>query len=95
LVHYVLYGRIVSPDARTVRAVFPRECVKWLELNGRRVTGTELNLKAGANDVRILYLPSTATVSRYEETNYGCYFRLTDAEGKRVEDVRFEQPPAP
>ena len=94
-VHYVLYGRIVSPEDQTVRAVFGRDCMKRLSLNGRIVEGDELALKKGSNDVRILYAPAQGIGSSYDISNYGCYFRLTDAEGKRVEDVRFEKPPAP
>lgn len=44
-VHYVLYGRIVSPDDQTVRAVFNLECVKRLSVNGRTVDDGELALK--------------------------------------------------
>lgn len=94
-VHYVLLGRMVSPDERTVHAVFNRECVKGLSLNGRKVEGADLALRKGVNDLRILYLPSTATSSTFDENNYGCYFRLTDEAGSQVEDVRFEQPPLP
>ncbi|MDD2765199.1 MAG: hypothetical protein PHE83_14640 [Opitutaceae bacterium] len=94
-VQYVLYGRIVSPDDRTVRAVFPRQCVRWLSLNGRRVEGTTLSLKQGSNDLRLLYAATIGAVWPVSENNYGCYFRLTDADGNRVEDVRFERPPAP
>jgi hypothetical protein len=62
-------------------------------LNGKKVEGSDLVLKKGVNDLRLLYLPSTAVSSTFDENNYGCYFRLTDHEGKRVEDVRFERPP--
>lgn len=93
-VHYLLYGQIVSPQDRIVRAVFPRDCVKRLALNGRIVEGDELTLKQGENDVRILYAPASS-INGFNEPNYGCYFRLTDAGENRVTDVRFERPPAP
>ncbi|MCI0638868.1 MAG: NEW3 domain-containing protein [Gemmataceae bacterium] len=92
---YVFYGQIVSPKDQTVRAVFSRKCVKHLTLNGQKVEGEELALNKGQNDVRILYAPAPGLGSSFEESNYGCYFRLTDAEGRRVENVRFQRPRAP
>lgn len=94
-VHYVLYGRIVSAEDQTVRAVFGRGCIKHLSLNARVIEGDELTLKRGDNDVRILYAPAPGVGSSFTESNYGCYFRLTDASGRRVENIRFERPPAP
>ena len=94
-IHYVLHGRIVSPDDRKVQAVFGRECVRLLYLNGSRVDGYELHLNKGINDLRILYAPTRNGGSPVSESNYGCYFRLTDTDGGRLEDVRFERPPKP
>ena len=94
-VHYVLYGRIVSAEDQTVRTIFDRRSIKRLSLNARVVAGDELVLKKGANDVRILYAPAPGVGSSYTESNYGCYFRLTDASGQRVENIRFERPPTP
>ncbi len=93
--HYLLHGWIVSPDDRTVRAVFRREYVKGLSLNGRLIGGDELKLQQGSNDVRILYVAAPAGGGSYDEGNYGCYFRLVDAAGRRVEDVRFDRGPTP
>ena len=92
---YLLYGRIVSPQAQTVQAIYCKDCVKQLFLNGQVVPGPHLALRKGVNDLRILYKPTMATMSDYTENNYGCYFRLTDSNGKRVEDVQFEKPPQP
>lgn len=94
-VHYLLYGRIVSAEDQTVRAVFDRRCIKRLSLNAQAVAGDELVLKKGANDVRILYAPAPGVGSSYTESNYGCYFRLTDTNGHRVETVSFELPKSP
>jgi len=94
-VHYVLYGRIVSAEDQTVRMVFDRRCIKRLSLNARVVAGDELVLKKGANDVRILFAPAPGVGSSYTESNYGCYFRVTDASGQRVENIRFEGPRTP
>jgi len=94
-VHYLLYGRILSPEDRNVRLVIGRGSVKRLSLNGQRVEGATLALRKGANDVRILYAPSLAAGATFNEANYGCYFRLTDADGKRMDDVSFERPPKP
>jgi peptidoglycan/xylan/chitin deacetylase (PgdA/CDA1 family) len=92
---YILWGRIVSPDSRTVRAVFRGDCVRRLTLNGRAVDGGELRLEKGGNDVRILYAPAQGEGASFNESNYGCYFRLEDGQGGRVRDVRFERPPLP
>jgi peptidoglycan/xylan/chitin deacetylase (PgdA/CDA1 family) len=92
---YILWGRIVSPDARTLRAVFRPDCVRRLTLNGRTVDGAELKLEKGANDVRILYAPAQREGASFEEGNYGCYFRLADAQGRAVRDLRFERPELP
>jgi hypothetical protein len=45
--------------------------------------------------VRILYAPAQGEGASFNESNYGCYFRLEDGQGGRVRDVRFERPPLP
>ena len=92
---YPLYGSIVSEQAQTVQAVVCKECVRQVWVNGMEATVDRLVLKKGANDVRILYVPSISTGQEYSERNYGCYFRLTDADGKRVENVVFQRPQMP
>ncbi|MFA5057188.1 MAG: polysaccharide deacetylase family protein [Opitutaceae bacterium] len=94
-IHYILSGRIVSPENRTVRAVFFPQGVKRLWLNGQPVKGAELALKQGNNDLRILYAPPMGSESQFSERNYGCYFRLSDARGKRMKDLHFTRPPTP
>lgn len=93
--HYLLLGRIVSPREQAVRAVFRRDSLRRLSLNGRRVEGDELDLRKGGNDVRILYAPAQDAGSTFLEANYGCYFRLRNADGSRAEDLRFERPARP
>jgi hypothetical protein len=92
---YLLYGGIVSEEGQTVQAVVCRECFKQVWVNGQAASVDGLRLNKGANDVRILYVPSVATGQEYSERNYGCYFRLTDADGKRVENVVFQRPQMP
>lgn len=92
---YLLWGRVVSPDARTVHAVFRTDSVRRLTLNGRTVDGGELRLERGANDIRILYAPAQRPGASFEEGNYGCYFRLEDGQGRDVRDLRFERPELP
>jgi peptidoglycan/xylan/chitin deacetylase (PgdA/CDA1 family) len=93
--HYLLLGRIVSPRDQAVRVVCRRESVRRLSLNGRKVEGDELDLRKGGNDVRILYAPAQDAGSTFLEANYGCYFRLRNADGSRAEDLRFERPAKP
>lgn len=92
---YLLYGRIVASDTRTIRAVFSRGAVKALWQNGEKVDGDTLNLKSGKNDIRIFYEPAPDPATTFDENNYGCYFRLVGDDGERVKDVIFERPPAP
>ena len=92
---YLLYGSIVAEQPQTVQAVVCKECVRQVWLNGKEATVDRLVLNKGVIDVRILYLPSMATGQEYSERNYGCYFRLTDANGKRVENVVFQRPQMP
>jgi peptidoglycan/xylan/chitin deacetylase (PgdA/CDA1 family) len=92
---YLLYGRVVSPKAMTVRAVFRRDCVRKLTVNGSEGAADRLSLREGINDVRILYAPAQRPGATFTPTNYGCYFRFVDETGRRVEGVRFERPPLP
>lgn len=94
-IHYILQGRVVSLRRRTVRAVFFRANVRRLSLNGRIVKGVRLKLEKGDNDIRILYEPPISSDSQFSERNYGCYFRVTDAKGNRIKDLRFSRPPTP
>jgi peptidoglycan/xylan/chitin deacetylase (PgdA/CDA1 family) len=89
---YILRGTIVSPEAMTVRAIFDHSRAVRLELNGAAVSEGELGLQKGRNDLRILYRSLLATESQFNESNYGCYFRLVDAEGRRVKGIRFATP---
>lgn len=93
--HYLLYGRVVAPADTSVRAVFVGDAVRGLSLNGHRIDGAVLNLKAGPNDLRILYAPTQRQSGSFLETNYGCYLRLVDPDGNRATNVRFERPPRP
>lgn len=94
-VHYLLWGQVVSPGEKTVRAVFRKDSLKALSLNGRAVEDGVLRLKKGVNDLRILYAPAPNPWSDFSETYYGCYLRLTDGDGNRVTDVRFARPTPP
>lgn len=92
---YLLHGNIVSPDTRTVRAIFSPAAVAALWLNGEKIEGDRLPLKSGKNDLRIFYYPAPNPTTTFDEKNYGCYFRLTGDDGGRVKDVRFERPRKP
>jgi peptidoglycan/xylan/chitin deacetylase (PgdA/CDA1 family) len=94
-VHYMLWGQVESPVAQTVKAVFLRDSVKALSLNGKEVEGDVLVLKKGVNDLRILYAPAANQWSEFSEKNYGCYLRLMDEKGNRLENVHFTRPTQP
>jgi hypothetical protein len=94
-VHYLLWGQVESSLAQKVRAVFIRDSVKAMSLDGKEVEGEDLLLKKGINDLRILYAPAANQWSEFSEKNYGCYFRLVDENGNRLENVSFVRPPVP
>ena len=94
-VHYLLYGRVLSPFERNVRAVYRKDCVRSLSVNGRVVDGGEFPLHKGENTICILYAPAPGIGSTFSPANYGCYFRLASREGRPLEDVTFERPPVP
>ncbi len=91
---FLLHGLVVSPDAREARAVFDRDRVRQIVLNREVLDGGSMVLAKGTNDLRLLYTPPLASESQFNENNYGCYFRITDAAGQRMTDIRFERPPA-
>jgi hypothetical protein len=76
-----------------VTAIFSRDCVRRLVLNGRSVRGRTLALKRGVNEIRIFYSPPGAAQALFSEHHYGCYFRITDAAGRRVRGVSFSRFP--
>lgn len=93
--HYLLLGDIVSPVSRMARAVFPKAGVRRMVLNGRRVKGSTLSLRAGANRLELLYTAHTADADgqgTFSERNYGPYFRLVDAAGQRLTDIEYRMP---
>jgi peptidoglycan/xylan/chitin deacetylase (PgdA/CDA1 family) len=90
---YLILGYARSRSNQLVRAVYPGEYVKRLELNGRLIRGRALALKRGANEIRILYSPPRASEALFSEHHYGCYFRLADAAGNRVRGLRFSRSP--
>ena len=90
--NYLLRGMIHAPVGMTVHAVFDRTRVVRVELNGVGVSDGSLELREGANELRILYHSLLACDSQFNEGNYGCYFRLVDAKGRRAKGVRFERP---
>jgi hypothetical protein len=94
-VHYLIWGQVESPVAQKVRAVFIRDSVKAISLNGKEVEGNDFLLKKGINDLRILYAPAANQWSEFSEKNYGCYFRLVDEKGNRLENVSFVRPSVP
>jgi peptidoglycan/xylan/chitin deacetylase (PgdA/CDA1 family) len=94
-VHYMLWGNVESAKDQDVRVVCLSDSVKAVSLNGKAVEGETLHLKKGVNDLRILYAPAANPWSEFSEKNYGCYLRLTDDAGARVENVRFVRPALP
>lgn len=92
-VHYILLGGIRSRTGQTVRAIFSRESVRHLMLNGASVRGRMLSLRPGLNRVCILYTPPLVSHAQFGESHYGCYFRLESIAGGRPKGIAFERLP--
>jgi len=90
---YAVWGYAASKADQVVTAIFAGEYVSALKLNGRRVRGRKLSLKKGLNELRMIYAPPRALEALFSEHHYGCYFRLTNADGRRAPGVRFVPPP--
>lgn len=103
-VRYLLYGYIYCPEVRIVRVIVPPGSVERMTVNGRVASGPQVRLKRGLNDFRVLFAPAGGLshsryvrdiLSRVNENNYGCYFRLVSLAGKSMADLRFERPALP
>jgi peptidoglycan/xylan/chitin deacetylase (PgdA/CDA1 family) len=94
--HYLLASDVYSPRTRTAKLLFPKGPVRRLLLNGRRVKGRSVTLKAGRNRLLMDYAAGTADAegqANFSEKNYGPYFRLMDEQGLRLLDIRYQVPP--
>lgn len=93
--HYLLMGDIESPVSRTAKAYWPRSAMKRVVLNGRRVRGKALELKAGKNRLMLLYAAGTADAEgqgTFSEKNYGPFFRLVGTDNERLTDIKYVMP---
>ena len=93
--HYLLMSDVYSPVSRTAHVLMPPLTVRRLYLNRKRVKGLRLALKAGLNRLAMDYAAGTADsegMANFNERNYGPYFRLTDAAGRRLNDIRYDIP---
>jgi hypothetical protein len=94
--HYWLAADIESPRAQTLRAYYPRKQVLALRINGQRMgKGRTLALKPGRNRLMLLYgagTPDADGQGSFNILNYGPFFRLVDAEGRRATDIRYLPP---
>jgi len=93
--HYLLASDIYSPVSRTARLLLPKGPVKRLLLNGHKVKGHSLALKAGLNRLVMDYAAGTPDAegqANFSEKNYGPYFRLMDEQGLRLQDIRYQIP---
>jgi hypothetical protein len=64
-------------------------------LNGRRVRGKALELKAGKNRLMLLYAAGTADAEgqgTFSEKNYGPFFRLVGTDNERLTDIKYVMP---
>ncbi len=89
--YYLLAGRVFSPrDQRTALVSSPGSVTAW-SLNREVVEGSETNLRAGWNDLRVLYHPQTANGNVFSPHCYGAFLRWTDGGAERLSDIRFER----
>jgi hypothetical protein len=94
--HYLLASDVYSPLSRTARLLMPKGPVKRLVVNGKRVRGRSVALKAGRNRFLMDYAAGTADAegqANFNEKNYGPFFRLMDEQGRRLPDIQYQVPP--
>lgn len=84
---------VESPIARRARVILPRRNVTRLYVNGHRVRGRWLELRAGRNLIGLSYDPKANDApGPFNEKNYGPFFRLVDEKGQRLTEIRYSSP---
>jgi hypothetical protein len=89
--YYLLAGRVYSPRDQRTGLVSSPECVTAWSLNGVASESSEAVLRAGWNDLRVLYHPRTSHGNVFSPHCYGAFLRLTDGGAERLPDIRFER----
>ena len=86
---YLLRSKIHSPNVRPVEFICSRPFIGPIILNGQRVTDFKAELKAGDNELVIVYPPDVLRVGGVRLA--ACFMRLADpATGERYKDINFQ-----
>ncbi len=87
---YILRGTVTSPVSRDVKiSGFPRTIKKVL-LNGQLLSDLQGNLKAGANELILVYHFEPTAGS---PAHLGCFLRICDTQGRRIRDIQYSKEP--
>ena len=85
---YLLRSNVNSPVARPVEIICSRPFIGPILLNGKRVVNFKAELKAGDNELVILYPPEVLRVGGVRLA--ACFLRLVDpATGARLKDISY------
>ena len=86
---YLLRSKVRSPDARAVEFICSRPFIGPILLNSKRVVDFKAELKAGDNELVILYPPEVLRVGGVRLA--ACFLRLADpATGGRIKDIIYQ-----
>ncbi len=85
---YVMRSEVYSPFARKARLLTSHAALRSVLVNGQLVDSETVNLKAGKNQIVLVYPGSALSVETQRLA--GCFVRLADPEtGQRWEDIRY------
>jgi peptidoglycan/xylan/chitin deacetylase (PgdA/CDA1 family) len=93
--YYLLWSSVDCAKTGNYQAVFDKKSVKTLLLNGQKVEGSRLKLKAGHNDLRLLYSAEAGPQSAFSPAHYGAWFRISDEQGHRLKTLSYNIPSLP
>lgn len=86
---YLLRSKVHSPEAREVEFICSRPFIGPIILNGQRVSDFKAELKAGENELVIVYPPDVLRVGGVRLA--ACFLRLADpATGERCKDITYQ-----
>lgn len=86
---YVMRSRITSPAEQSVKFIVSQAAETLLILNGTRIDGDKGHLRAGANELIVVY-PGRVMQSMHDRL-CACYLRIVDCStGERLEDITYQ-----
>ncbi len=90
-IYFGLRSKISVKAPRALRAIFDKASVKAIYLNGQKIRGDQVDLKAGSNSLGLVYAASPST-GTFSPLHYGAWFRLVEADGTRAAQLLYQAP---